>query len=182
MFGWRMEEEAKLEFTITVNWRREDGSIATTRLGTLDRGACRSAEDVGLQLADAKPILGRLPEIVVSEQLERYCETVRPCPRRHRRRHLKDYRCRRFDTVFGRLAVRAPRFDGCRHCGERLIASPASELLPERKSRTPTFASQTRSATSLPSGCGAPGRAVTGNWRSKSCHDTQPNARCRQTH
>jgi hypothetical protein len=29
-----MEEEAKLEFTITVNWRREDGSIATTQLGT----------------------------------------------------------------------------------------------------------------------------------------------------
>jgi hypothetical protein len=23
MFGWAMEEEAKLEFTITVNWRRE---------------------------------------------------------------------------------------------------------------------------------------------------------------
>jgi hypothetical protein len=72
--------EAKLEFTITVNWRREDGSIATTQVGTLDRGACRSAEDVGLQLSDAKPILGRLQEIVVSEELERYCETVRPCP------------------------------------------------------------------------------------------------------
>src|SRR6266446_8011113 len=99
MFGWRMEEEAKLEFTITVNWRREDGSIATTQLGTLDRGACRSAEDVGLQLADAKPILGRLQEIVIGEQLQRYCEAVRPCPRCHRRRHLKDYRCRRFDTV-----------------------------------------------------------------------------------
>jgi hypothetical protein len=84
-----MEEEAKLEFTITVNWRREDGSIATTQLATLDRGACRSAEDVGLQLADAKPILGRLQEIVVSEQLQRYCEAVRPCPRCHRRRHLK---------------------------------------------------------------------------------------------
>ena len=49
-----MEEEAKLEFTITVNWRREDGSIATTRLATLARDACRSAGDVGLQLADAK--------------------------------------------------------------------------------------------------------------------------------
>ena len=81
MFGWPMEEEAKLEFTITVNWRREDGSIETTQLGTVDRGACRSAEDVGLQLADAKPILGRLQEIVVSEQLQRYCEAVRPCPR-----------------------------------------------------------------------------------------------------
>jgi hypothetical protein len=55
-------------------------------------------------------------------------------PRCHRRRHLKDYRCRRFDTAFGRLGVRAPRFDGCRHCGERLIASPVSELLPERVS------------------------------------------------
>jgi hypothetical protein len=29
--------------TIGRNWRREDGSIATTQLGTLDRGACRSA-------------------------------------------------------------------------------------------------------------------------------------------
>src|SRR6202162_1056980 len=134
MFGWPMEEEAKLEFTITVNWRREDGTTATTQLGTLDRGACRSAEDVGLQLADAKRILGRLQEIVVSEQLQRYCEAVRPCPRCHRRRHLKDYRHRRFDTAFGRLAVRAPRFDGCPHCGERLIASPVSELLPERVS------------------------------------------------
>jgi hypothetical protein len=103
-------------------------------LGTLGGGACRSAEDVGLQLADAKRILGRLQEIVVSEQLQRYGEAVRPCPRCHRRRHLKDYRRRRFDTVFGKLAVRAPRFDGCRHCGEGLIASPVSELLPERVS------------------------------------------------
>ena len=30
--------------------------------------------------------------------------------------------------------MRAPRFDGCCHCGERLIASPVSELLPERVS------------------------------------------------
>jgi hypothetical protein len=134
MFGWRMKEEAKIEFTITVNWQREDGSIATTQLGTLDRGACRSAEDVGLQLADAKRILGRLQEIVVSEQLQRYCEAVRPYPRCHRRRHLKDHRRRRLDTVFGRLAVRAPRFDGCRHCGERRITSPVSELLPGRVS------------------------------------------------
>ena len=80
MFGWPMEEEAKLEFTITVSWRRKDGSIATTQLGTLDRGACRPcAEGVGLQLADAKPILGRLQEIVVSEQLQRY-DVVRPVP------------------------------------------------------------------------------------------------------
>ena len=31
-------------------------------------------------------------KIVVSEQLQRYCEGVRPCPRCHRRRHLKEHR------------------------------------------------------------------------------------------
>ena len=180
MFGWSMQEEAKLEFTITVNWRRKDGSIATTQLGTLDRGGCRSAEDVGLQLADAKPILGRLQEIVVSEQMQRYCETVRPCPRCHRRRHLKDYRCRRFDTVFGRLGVRAPRFDGCRHCLERLIASPVSELLPERVSPELRHL-QAELAAQLPYRQTAAllEELLPENRRSKLCHDTQPNARCR---
>ena len=33
MFGWSMEEEAKLEFTIKVNWRQKDGSIPTTQFG-----------------------------------------------------------------------------------------------------------------------------------------------------
>jgi hypothetical protein len=127
-----MEEEAKLEFTITVNWRRKDGSIATTQLGTWTAAVAARAGDVGLQLADAKPILGRLQEIVVSEQLQRYCEAVRPCPRCHRRRHLKDYRRRRYGTVFGRLAVRAPRFDGCRHCVERLITSRYRNCCPSR--------------------------------------------------
>jgi hypothetical protein len=75
-----MEEEAKIQFIITVNWQREDGSIATTQLGTLDRSAFRSAVDVGLQLADAKRILGRLQEIVVGEQLRRHRQAVRPCP------------------------------------------------------------------------------------------------------
>jgi hypothetical protein len=33
MLGWRMEEEAKLEFTITVNWRGEDGSARRRNWG-----------------------------------------------------------------------------------------------------------------------------------------------------
>jgi hypothetical protein len=41
MFGWPMGEEAKLEFTMPVNWRREDGSIAATQLGALDRDTCQ---------------------------------------------------------------------------------------------------------------------------------------------
>jgi len=33
MFGWPMEEQAKPGFTITVNWRRGDSSIATRNWG-----------------------------------------------------------------------------------------------------------------------------------------------------
>jgi hypothetical protein len=80
MFGWRMDEEAEIQFTITVNRQREDGSITTTQLGTLDSGDCRSAEDVGLQLADAKRIPGRVQEIVVNEQLQRHCELCARVP------------------------------------------------------------------------------------------------------
>jgi hypothetical protein len=119
-----------MEFTIIVEWQREGGSNATAELGTLDRGPCRSVADLGLQVADGKPILGRLQEIVVSEQLQRHCEAARPCPVCHRRRHLKDDRRRHFHTMFWRFAVRPPRFDGCRDCGDWRIVSPVSELLP----------------------------------------------------
>jgi hypothetical protein len=78
MLGWRMEEEAKIEFTITVNWHREDGSIATTQLGILARGVCRSAEDVGLQLADAKRILRPLQETVVAAREHNCLEPTKP--------------------------------------------------------------------------------------------------------
>ena len=133
MFGWRMEEEAKLEFTITVNWRREDGSIDaighpwTAALAARPKMWVCNSRTPSEFSGDSKrlwpanncsgtaKLCGRVPAVIVGA-------------------HLKDYRCRRFDTVFGRLGVRVPSFDGCRHCGERLIASPVSELLPERVS------------------------------------------------
>ena len=117
---------------------------------------------------------------MVSEQLQQYCETVRPCPRRHHRRHLKDYRRRRYDTVFGRLVVCAPRFDGCRHCGERLIASPVSELLPERVSPELRHL-QAQLAAQLPYRQAAAllEELLPETGGLKLCHDTQPNARCR---
>ena len=178
-----MEEEAKLEFTITVNWRREDGSIATRQLATLARGRLQLSRRCGFATRGRQANSRAATEIVVSEQLQRYCEAVRPCPRCHRRRHLKDYRCRRFDTVFGRLAVRAPRFDGCRHCVERLIASPVSELLPERVSPELRHL-QAELAAQLPYRQAAAllEELLPGNRQSKLCHNTQPNARCRQTH
>ena len=72
MFGWAMEEEAKLEFTITVNWRREDGSIATTQLGTLDRSVFAIRQDPHIRVmwsanncSGTAKLCGRVPAVIV---------------------------------------------------------------------------------------------------------------------
>jgi hypothetical protein len=77
MLGWRMEEEAKLEFTVTV-WRRKTAASRRPNWGRLTAVLAARPKMWVLQLADAEPILGRLHEIVVSEQLQRYCEAARP--------------------------------------------------------------------------------------------------------
>jgi hypothetical protein len=46
-----------MQFTIKVEWQREDGSLATEEMGPVDVGPCQSAADVGLQLADGQRIL-----------------------------------------------------------------------------------------------------------------------------
>jgi Sulfatase-modifying factor enzyme 1 len=41
-----------MQFTVKVEWSREDGSIAAAEIGLVDSGVCRSATDVGLKLAE----------------------------------------------------------------------------------------------------------------------------------
>lgn len=56
-----------MRFTVKVEWYREDGTSASVELGSVERGPCQSASDVGLALADAKPILSRLQQVVITE-------------------------------------------------------------------------------------------------------------------
>jgi hypothetical protein len=97
-----------MALTATLITRDPTGAIG---IGLTDTGTTikKVPSPIGRRCGFAtRGLLARLQEIVVSEQLERYCETVRPCPRCHSRRHLKDYRSRRYDTVFGRLVVGGP--------------------------------------------------------------------------
>lgn len=123
-----------MQFTVKVEWQQNDGSIASSSVAKMDLEACQSAADVGLKLVEGKCILSRLEQIVVDEQLRRYCEAKQTCPACGRHRNLKDNRMRKFYTVFGKLSVKAPRFDGHCGCGVGRTVSPLSELLPERLS------------------------------------------------
>jgi hypothetical protein len=123
-----------MQFTIRVEWQQDDGCLASSSVATINLEACQSAADVGLKLAEGKRILNRMEQIVMDEQLRRYCEEKRTCSVCGRRRHLKDNRARKFYTVFGKLSVNAPRFDGRCGCGVGRIVSPLSELLSKRLS------------------------------------------------
>ncbi len=68
---------------------------------------------VGLSLADGKEALHKLQQIVVAEQSEEICELRRVCSRCGRWLPLKDYRIRKVDTVFGKVAFRSARILSC---------------------------------------------------------------------
>ena len=121
-----------MRYRIKVEWENKDGSLEAAELGEVQTGVCLSAANVGLKLAAMKEIIGRLQEIVIKQQLRRHCEAARPCPVCNAPRSIKDYRTRTLDTVLGRVIVDAPRFDGCRTCGQRSAMSPLTDLLPNR--------------------------------------------------
>jgi hypothetical protein len=61
MLGWRMEEEAKLEFAITVNWRREDGPYRDDAIGD-PWTAALAARSLGRRCQSAALLDELLPE------------------------------------------------------------------------------------------------------------------------
>ena len=73
-----------------------------------------SAETVGLTLADGKRTLAGLQGHLARAQTREYCRQRRLCSHCGSQRPLKDVRARRLLSVFGTVAVRAPRFLPCR--------------------------------------------------------------------
>ncbi|KAF7961883.1 hypothetical protein AWV80_28375 [Cupriavidus sp. UYMU48A] len=93
-------------------------------------------ETVGLSLADGKEALHKLQQqIVVTAQAEEICELRRVCSRCGRWLPLKDYRIRKVDTVFGKVAFRSARIVSC-PCEPpyylEIDYSPMSAYIPER--------------------------------------------------
>lgn len=93
-------------------------------------------EDLGLCLEEGKALLAQLQTLLVTQQVERDQATRTPCAECGQCRHIKDYRLRRFDTVFGRVVVRRARL----MCGSQACRAGTERALPELRGRsTPEF-------------------------------------------
>jgi hypothetical protein len=113
---------------------RADGTRQVHEVGAGGRPpAGHTAATLGLGLEEGKAILAALQRHLVAAQVAEHCRTRRRCDRCGAQRPLKDRRPRRLASLFGVVAVRAPRF-GPSRCGIacRRSITPVSEVMPDR--------------------------------------------------
>src|SRR3984893_5368398 len=115
---------------IIVECVGEDGKRSTITLGTIERlCASTTAENLGVNLRESKQIANRLQDAVVKRQLQEHCEQRRKCLTCGKQRPVKDFRCRRLDTVLGTVRLRVPRYRRCQCRFRPQVWSPISEVL-----------------------------------------------------
>jgi hypothetical protein len=105
-----------MQWTVRLETKTGRGEVRTTELVTVSRpvrGA--TLADIGLGLSEAKVLLAGLQASPVREQLAEYAACHRVCAHCQALLSLKDRRTRRLQTLFGTIAVEAPRFRRC-HC------------------------------------------------------------------
>jgi hypothetical protein len=92
-------------------------------------------EEVGLALREAKKLLGAIQQRMVEQQVEEYLETQRSCPHCGKTRGQKGSHTLTFQTLFGNLKLRSPRWNHC-ECQPHHVKtfSPLLGLLNERVS------------------------------------------------
>jgi len=122
-----------MRWNIIVECVGKDGQRSTITLGTIERlAASTTAESLGVNLRESKEIANRLQDTVVKQQLQEHCEQRRKCPTCGKQRPVKDFRCRRLDTVLGTVRLRVPRYRRCQCRSGTQVWSPISEVLSGR--------------------------------------------------
>lgn len=108
---------AATKWTVWVEAARPDGTSERHAVGSVRRDLSSSdPADLGLRLAEAKDLLHQLQLHLVQDQVDQASAFDRTCGGCGSKRILHDRRRRVVATLFGRVAVRQPRWRPCR-CG-----------------------------------------------------------------
>lgn len=123
-----------MEWTVMIEGPDEFGEIQRAQV-QIEKGFERLASgEIGLSIDDGKTIMSALQEFVVKQELATYALARRVCVSCERLRPVKDYTRRKIRTVFGTVAVKNPRWMGCRHCFPHfsMAFSVLGEICPDR--------------------------------------------------
>ena len=100
-----------MQWRIMLELAGPDGTPQMHEVGAGERSPTgHAAAALGLSLAESKAILAALQRSLVAAQVDEHCRNRRCCDRCGAQRPLKDLRPRRLASLFGVVAVRAPRF------------------------------------------------------------------------
>ena len=105
--------ECGMRWRVMLELVGEDGTVSVRELGGGAPVAEYAPQTIGLTLAEGKQILAETQRHRVQAQTEDHCRRRRVCQRCQARRPLKDRRSRRLVSLFGTVAVKAPRFKPC---------------------------------------------------------------------
>lgn len=124
-----------MNFKIQLTIINPENGVETTEEITLLDKQNDQIEDIGLTLFESKSILKSLQEIIVTNQINNYVETHRPCPDCGKSCRKKGSFPIVFRTLFGNLPLSSPRFYSC-PCKKRQQKrfSPLTDLMKEHTS------------------------------------------------
>ena len=129
-----MSAGGAMRWRVVLELAGADGARQVHEVGASERSpAGHTAATLGLGLEEGKAILAAVQRHLVGAQVDQHCRNRRRCDRCGEQRPLKDLRPRRLVSLFGVVAVRAPRFGPCR-CGIacRRSLTPVAEIMPGR--------------------------------------------------
>src|SRR4028119_142603 len=123
-----------MQWRLMLELAGPEGTPQVHEVGAGERSPTgHAAAALGLSLEQGKAILAVVQRHLVAAQVDEHCRSRRRCERCGAQRPLKDLRPRRLVSLFGVVAVRAPRFGPCR-CGPacRRSITPVAEVMPDR--------------------------------------------------
>ena len=119
-----------MKWTVTLVAETEPGQVKTHELGQIEREDTITPASLGLSIAEGKTLVAALQTAIVTAQVERHGEALRPCPHCAHPRTTKGYYTSIFRSVFGQVPMRVRRLRPC-PCEETDRAS--ASVLPTRQ-------------------------------------------------
>ena len=119
-----------MKWTVTLTAETAPGDVRTHELGQIEREDTITPASLGLSIAEGKTIVAALQSAIVTAQVERHGEALRPCPHCARPRTTKGYYTSIFRSVFGQVPMRVRRLRPC-PCEE--TARESVSVLPTRQ-------------------------------------------------
>ncbi len=92
-----------MRWTILIRQEDDDSADTVIPLATIDRDAQPSIAELGLMHQEGKRILHCLQKTLLQQQCRAYLARLRSCPVCGETMHIKDYRKRRLQTVYGKI-------------------------------------------------------------------------------